>query len=532
MGALTSKESSFELRDWDVINFESVDPTDVFGSSTRLYIKEKKVTQIESCFDSFTGRTWITDRGRQFFDSIFKEKGRKKKKAIKWLKFFKAAILTTYLSDYKLTYTNRISNKFLTVIFENLGLKDLSYLKQLATFYSFFKIRSSENNFIEKDFEAFYQLNDTVNNSALLNKSTLCLLVNCNTRHEGYSLNLNLKKRETKGDFKCINLHSKINLTFNTLFLNSNFKNLNLISTGNHLICRELKTFKNPVIIFNTEFFKRNDKKAFIKIIKLFKFSNILTKSWLGFNTLSNSLTENNKNFLNGLQHIKLKDFNNFSFLYFIHTGPNNMKLTKKIINLKLAQFLKNKKTLKKFIFANIHKKNLNFLPFSKSTTNTYRLPTANFYESEELYVNAEGIFCNTQKIIKNQETKNIWQIFRKLGSSFKELMFFVKNQKENIVEIVNFKSTSTLKNFLSFLLFPDVNLTNSNLHHVIQQTQSFLFTNEVNFFKNQKIKIYGSKFSSWINNFFISSKDEYSVNSSVLQQCGNNTQILEGTFF
>lgn len=38
MGALTLKSFPFELRGWDIEKFESLDPTDGFGTSTRVYI--------------------------------------------------------------------------------------------------------------------------------------------------------------------------------------------------------------------------------------------------------------------------------------------------------------------------------------------------------------------------------------------------------------------------------------------------------------------------------------------------------------
>ena len=38
MGALTLKSFPFELRSWDIEKFESIDPTDSFGSKTRVYI--------------------------------------------------------------------------------------------------------------------------------------------------------------------------------------------------------------------------------------------------------------------------------------------------------------------------------------------------------------------------------------------------------------------------------------------------------------------------------------------------------------
>jgi len=71
MGALTLKSFPFELRGWDIEKFESTDPTDGFGSSTRVYISKDQIVLIEPDYNSQTLNTWLTDKGRQFFDGIF-----------------------------------------------------------------------------------------------------------------------------------------------------------------------------------------------------------------------------------------------------------------------------------------------------------------------------------------------------------------------------------------------------------------------------------------------------------------------------
>ena len=71
MGALTLKSFPFELRGWDIEKFESIDPTDGFGSSTRVYISKQQVVQIEPDYNTTTSNSWLSDKGRQFFDGIF-----------------------------------------------------------------------------------------------------------------------------------------------------------------------------------------------------------------------------------------------------------------------------------------------------------------------------------------------------------------------------------------------------------------------------------------------------------------------------
>ena len=68
MGALTLKAFSDELREWELIESESIDPTDSFGVSLRLSIREDQIFLAEPN-DSVI--PWLTDKGRLFFDGNF-----------------------------------------------------------------------------------------------------------------------------------------------------------------------------------------------------------------------------------------------------------------------------------------------------------------------------------------------------------------------------------------------------------------------------------------------------------------------------
>lgn len=71
VGALTLKSFPFELRGWDIEKFESIDPTDGFGTNTRVYISKQQIIQIEPDHSENTSSVWLSDKGRQFFDSLF-----------------------------------------------------------------------------------------------------------------------------------------------------------------------------------------------------------------------------------------------------------------------------------------------------------------------------------------------------------------------------------------------------------------------------------------------------------------------------
>lgn len=71
MGALTLKSLSFYVRNWDTEKSESTDPTDGFGSNTRVYVNNNKIILIEPEYNIHNYNTWLSDKGRQFFDGMF-----------------------------------------------------------------------------------------------------------------------------------------------------------------------------------------------------------------------------------------------------------------------------------------------------------------------------------------------------------------------------------------------------------------------------------------------------------------------------
>ena len=68
MGALTLKAYSDELREWELIEVEGIDPTDSFGVSLRLSVREQQVFLAEP---GDVTMPWISNRGRLFFDGMF-----------------------------------------------------------------------------------------------------------------------------------------------------------------------------------------------------------------------------------------------------------------------------------------------------------------------------------------------------------------------------------------------------------------------------------------------------------------------------
>ena len=253
MGALTLKSFPFELRGWDIEKFESLDPTDGFGSNTRIYISKDQIVQIEPNYNTYTFNTWLTDKGRQFFDGIFETWSDNEKTSLKkesWSKLLNTIIKTMYIFDHCNKQNSK--NHFLTFVFDNLSIEVLSMLIFISRSYSFVALRRAEHSKINNDMESTFQLNN-VSDKIKLSSSTLCLLISTNPRYEGYSLNLNLRQRVLKGNFKCLTIGSLIDLTFPISFLGSNLNIVKTIAEGNNFICQDLKFSTNPFLIYNNE---------------------------------------------------------------------------------------------------------------------------------------------------------------------------------------------------------------------------------------------------------------------------------------
>jgi NADH dehydrogenase/NADH:ubiquinone oxidoreductase subunit G len=541
MGALTLKSFPFELRGWEIEKFESIDPTDGFGSNTRVYISKDQIVLIEPDYNIHTFNTWLTDKGRQFFDGIFgtwktqDQKNLLKLEKESWTNVLKMITQMLYMFDH---CNNQKSKKyFFTIVFENLSVEVLSLLIIIAHNYSFIKLRRIEQVKINNDLETNFQLN-IANNKAKLSSSNLCLLLSTNTRYEGSYLNLNLRQRFFKGNFKCLTIGPVLDLTFPTSFLGSNINVFKNIVEGNHLVCQDIKLSKNPIFIYNSDLFKRHDRN---NILEMLNYLNIINKSWNGLNMLSSSLSEVGTQIITNILPISEKDLINFSSLYFLNISPNSITNLKHITETKLLNYsfnlhLNNIKINKIYLNQNSNSNNANILmndlnKMSKDNKldNYFYLPNSMFYENEETFINTEGLIKRTTKLIFKKSTKNNWQILRKFFKKFKSNLQFL-NEKNNQLIYYNSKKMANFKIFLYFQYMATQSLTNLNFYLNIK-TKPFLIT-YTNNFKLKTNKSVNTKLKYWLDDFFNGSKDEYSQNSLVLTNCSKIFRKESTNFF
>jgi NADH-quinone oxidoreductase chain G len=411
VGALTSKPYSFVKRNWEVKTVNSIDFTDGYGSNLQVSLKNNKVVQIKPGFNkSIRDFNWISDKARFSFESMFsadrylegyvEDSKTKTKKKLSWKELLEEISLILYFQD-SLNVNYLKSKTLLFVIDNNISLDSLSMLLLLSKKYSFIKLRKVEGYPLNIDFESNFLINSNFDLS--LSSSTLCFLVGVNTRYEGSSLNLKLRARYKKGNFKVISLGSTIDLTFPVESLGLTLLTLKSIVSGNHLICQDFVKGSMPIIIIGSEIGKRRDGNEVLKLFFLFR--KILNKFYVGWNNihlLNSLINEAGVNYLSNISPLVEKDLINNLGTYFINI-PENIPNIKKIINLKLLNYLKVDNKIPKFIVEHNTSRNNVGSSWNKKIYNSFsylNFPNSNFFESSGNYLNTEGYFRRSVKIV------------------------------------------------------------------------------------------------------------------------------------
>ena len=512
------------MREWEFIEGEGIDPTDSFGVNLRLSIREDQIFLAEP--SSVDTTPWLTDRGRLFFDGMFEKNVSEDK--VNWNTFFSSLSESIYFFDH-LNLQRRNSLSFL-VVFENVSLEIINMLYLIEQSYSFIKLRKAENFNIENDFEAS-QLNSTLNKSKLL-MSNLGIVLNTNTRHEGYVLNLNLRQRFLKGDFKLLYIGSILDITLPVSNLGSNMSVFKSIGEGVHLSCQDIKNSDFPLLITNTELFKRKDSK---NLIKMLKYTGIVKTAWNGLNILNHNISSVGINSLNSFLPISSEDFGNFFGLYFINTSLNSVPNIKKLIDLQLLNISSSStsSSAKFFIDQNNNQDNKYIYEKLESEVvqNYHYLPNNLFLEDNESFVNTQGLVKRVTKLISfKKDSKSNWQIIRKFYANSKNISYLNNKQDNNII---NFDCVNVFnyKNYVNFQ-FNAVSALTSLSFYLNKQNKPIIKTSNTPI-KTTQTKIFNTKLKNWLDDFFMGNgKDSFSYNSSVMAKSSKIIRLNSTNFF
>lgn len=450
---------------------------------------------------------------------------------VHWNDFFEAITESIYFLDHlNLQKQNPLS---LIVVFENVSLEVVNMLYLLEQSCSSIVLKKAENYGINNDFESFYQI-DSASNKSKLAMSSLGILLNTNTRYEGYVLNLNMRQRFLKGDFKMLSVGSLLDLTLPILNLGSNISVLKSLGEGTHLLCQDLKNSSFPLLISNTELFKRKDSKYLVKILK---HTNIVNTVWNGLNVLNHSISSAGVSSLKFFLPISSADFVSFFGLYFINVSLESVPNIKKLIELQLLNSVFNTNDISPKFFINQSNNTNNKELIKKINThgvmslNYFHLPNNLFLEDNETYINTQGLMKKVTKLIHfKKDSKNNWQIIRKFYANSKKLAC-LNNVKDSVV--LNFDCINILnyKNYINFQFNASSSLT--NLSFYLNKNNQPVVKNLNSPLKEPKIKMFNTKLKGWLDDFFMgNNKDSFSYNSSVMSKNSAIVRINSSNFF
>ena len=524
VGALTSKPYPFVGRNWELKKINSIDSSDGFGLDTQVFLKNNKIVKVlpgynEQNTDNHS--QWISDKTRFLFDGMFSTnrsvsrfmiQNNKKLPDTTWNGIFEKLVNLVYLFDHLERHVLKI-NPFIIVFDENSSNEVVSILMLLQKKYSFFQLRKTTKLKIPNDFESNLQLNH-VTKPNLLDSSDLCLLIGTNTRYESPYLNLKLKKRFSRGGFKVFSIGSPTNLTFPSISLGSNFVKLREIIEGNSSICTNFKNSKNLLTVLNSEAFRRQDSTAILNLFETF--DKLYSKqNWTVFNSLNTSLNSVGVNNLNCFKSLSNLDLSKTNGLFFINKNMKSSSINDKLVELQLLNYSSTNSSNRLIIEQNNMnaslgvKNNLNILNYSF-------LPNNVFFESFGSFMTAEGVVKHTTKIVSSmQNTKDDWQILRKLTSSLKNIEF-TSNTKYNTRISYNANNLFNFRNFTSFLYQNTKSLSKLSFH-LKAQNQLLIPMKQK---KIKKLKLLTSQIRKYIEDFYIGGHDNYSTKSETMVSC------------
>jgi len=446
VGALTSKTYAFKARPWELYNFKSFDIFETIGSTISICIQGIKILRILPYNNESINNSWLNDRIRYFYDSLYNQRllnpyqySKKLNKfiIINWYSFFK------FLFFLKKNFLN-LKNLSLLLNLNFLSLNDLCLLK--SCYKKNLIIYNLELNFLNDKFffnhYRQYILNKQNFLKNLKKEKNIILLNNYNLRLKNPILNLEFIKNFKFNQYLylfSINLNSLKNLNFKNININNNFF-INLLKGKNNLnlfFYKNLKINKYKIIIFNNiTYFSLKNFKIFNKyFIKNYYFnSNLfeLNKFELNIKTYNNNLNYflNNKNNLN--LNIVMEENLNLNYFYYL-----------KLIN--------------KFIF-NIY---LNSHKLYNLNSNSYKvfdflLPLNLYLENSFTSINLYGILQKSIKINKwLNHSKSFLFFFKFLIFCFK-LNFNFKlfyNIKTYIFKNIKIESGFTNNNYFSYFI-------------------------------------------------------------------------------
>lgn len=249
VGALTSKPYAFTSRPWEVRNTNSIDVSDGIGSNTRIDFRGTEILRVLPRFNEEVNEEWISDKARFMYDGLKRQRigstFQKKSAQIaptSWrssLNRVNSLLMNTDPSRISFTVggsTNTATLVIMKDFLNKLGVSNYSYIT---------------NNPHTPDLSKDYLFNGTISS---IEKSDVCLIINCNPRTEATLLNARLRKRYLQGGFEVAYIGPQTDLTFPTTHIGTTIASLSKIAEGKHTFCQTLANAVNPIILVGENF--------------------------------------------------------------------------------------------------------------------------------------------------------------------------------------------------------------------------------------------------------------------------------------
>jgi len=528
VGALTAKPYPFIGRSWELKNIKSIDFSDGFGVDLQVFLKNNKIVKILPGFsNSINSTNWISDKTRFSFDGMFSPERVlhgviNNNFKVKWKSLIEEIIYFIYFKDHLNKHFFKVHS--LVIVFgSNISLEVLTLLKLFSQKYSFIKLRLEDSNVKINDLEETFVL-DQMQLESNFETSNVCLLIGVNTRYESPFLNLKLRKRYLKGNFKVFSLNSDLNMTFPTTNLGNNLNQLKEIVEGTHTLCQTLTVKSVPSILISSEILKRKDSFELIKLLNSFK-SNInkIHNKSININILNTSLNSLGISYIDTFKKISKFDFGKSLGVYLLNVNNMSSNL-KKILELKLLNYYN-----KEYFIPKILLKQNNGFNFDKRlfNSNTYvNLPNNVFFSTTSTYLNAEGILKKNIKFLSStKQTKDDWQIIRKVFSKTNSINFLSDQLWNNKISF-NCTNFFQFKSYSNLMFFANNILTKFNKLKVSKK--KVLLDKK---YKTSKSKIYNTPLRLWLDDFYIGGKDLYSKHSITMINCSNTLKKTQRNF-
>ena len=332
MGALTLKPFSDESREWELFESEGLDLTDSFGVSLRFSVRENKIFLAEP-WDIKT--PWITDRGRLFFEGASKLIHENSASEVSWMDVFTQVKLVLYFLDHFKYKNFQLNNQMLSFVFRHSNLETLNMLSELERQISYVQVFTDKQPLTPVNTEDQYKVDSTFSMPKLLYSSSV-LLIGTNTRYEGYVINLALRQRFLKGNFNIFNIGPDLSLTVPSHNVGSTISTLKSVTEGTSPFCQALSKALLPVILINTEFFKRPGANRLLDLLEALK-PKISQHS--PTSVMSDSISLTGANYLKPFRGFTHQNFANSLAIYCVNCDIEVNKSFSKILNLKQLGF-------------------------------------------------------------------------------------------------------------------------------------------------------------------------------------------------